>query len=310
MFNLFNINKKKQPPVIRKIMNLPSDGYKSAFNYSAIGMAFVSLKGEFVEVNHSLANIVGYTKQELIQLTFQDITHPDDLKKDLEYVQKMLDGSLNYYQIEKRYIRKDGSIVPILLFVSFVYNQDGTPKNFLSQIVDMSDIVKLSKDSGEKDNQYKQLFSHMTEAFAHHKIIYDENGKAIDYEYITVNPAFEKMTGLNQVDVIGNRVTKLFPDIINDPADWIGMGSKVAETQDEMTIENYSTGLKKWFKVHFFSPKKGEFVTMFDDISERKKVETQMKEKLVELTKLNDIMTNRELRIAELKDELKITKTS
>jgi PAS domain S-box-containing protein len=113
--------------------------FRSAFTFAAIGMALVAPDGRFLQVNDSLCELVGYTSDELISRTFQDITHPDDLEADLEYVRQMLDGEIRAYQLEKRYVHKDGHIVWVLLSVSLVRAPDGTPVHFISQIQDITE---------------------------------------------------------------------------------------------------------------------------------------------------------------------------
>lgn len=77
-------------------------------------MALVSLEGRWLKVNKSLCQITGYTEEELLQIDFQRITYPDDLQTDLNYVRQLLNGTISSYQMEKRYICKNGAIVWIL----------------------------------------------------------------------------------------------------------------------------------------------------------------------------------------------------
>jgi PAS domain S-box-containing protein len=111
--------------------------FRSAFDYSGIGMALVAPDGRWLAVNDALCGIVGYSRSELLALTFQDVTHPDDLEKDLALVREMLEGSRTNYALEKRYLRKDGSEVWILLTVSLVRDAEGKPEHFISQIQDI-----------------------------------------------------------------------------------------------------------------------------------------------------------------------------
>ena len=91
------------------------DRFRNAFDNAPIGMALVSPEGHWLQVNHALCEITGYSERELLEITFQDITHPDDLDADLDYVRLMLAGDLATYCMEKRYLRKDGQVVWILL---------------------------------------------------------------------------------------------------------------------------------------------------------------------------------------------------
>lgn len=113
--------------------------FSSAFEYASIGMALVGLDGNFNKVNNSLCKLLGYTARELKALSFQDITHPDDLNTDIDFVNKMVAGTIDTYSMEKRYFHKDGSTIWINLSVSMVTDDDGKPKYFISQIENITD---------------------------------------------------------------------------------------------------------------------------------------------------------------------------
>ena len=113
--------------------------FKSAFEYSAIGMALVDLDGRFVRVNANLCAIVGYDQEQLLARTFQDITHADDLDVDLAHLHDLLEGRADNYGMEKRYLRRDGSTVAVLLAVSVVRDTSGAPRHFISQVEDISE---------------------------------------------------------------------------------------------------------------------------------------------------------------------------
>ncbi len=113
--------------------------FRGAFQYSAIGMAIVSPKGAWVKVNRSICSIVGYSEDELSTMTFQDITHPDDLDSDLKYVRQMLAGEIEAYTMEKRYFHKNGGIVWVLMSVALVRDGAGAPLYFISQIQNITD---------------------------------------------------------------------------------------------------------------------------------------------------------------------------
>ncbi|MBI3942893.1 MAG: PAS domain S-box protein [Chloroflexi bacterium] len=113
--------------------------FSNAFEYAAIGMALVGLDGSFLKVNRALCHLVGYTEQELLHKTFQDITHPDDLATDLDYVRQLLAGERRAYQMEKRYIHKLGHVVWVLLSGSLVQDSHGHPAYFIAQIQDFTE---------------------------------------------------------------------------------------------------------------------------------------------------------------------------
>lgn len=112
--------------------------FRSAFEWSPIGMAIVGLDGRWLEVNRALCKIVGYTEDELRARTFQDVTHPDDLEADLAQARRLYSGEIPSYQMEKRYIRKDGQTIWVLLTGSVIHAADGSPASALAQVVDIS----------------------------------------------------------------------------------------------------------------------------------------------------------------------------
>jgi len=119
------------------------DRFRSTFDAAAIGMALVSLEGRFLQANDALCRIVGYTPAELQQKTFQDITHPDDLETDLALMRELLAGTRASYQMEKRYLHKDGHVIWILLSGSAVRDASGKVLYFIAQILDITERKAL-----------------------------------------------------------------------------------------------------------------------------------------------------------------------
>ncbi|WP_380179216.1 diguanylate cyclase [Kalamiella sp. sgz302252] len=114
--------------------------FRHAMEYSVIGMALVAPEGRWLQVNQSLCRLLGYSKEELMGMTFQALTHPDDLATDEARLSALLAGEIETYSHEKRYLRKDGQTVWVLLAVSLVRDVDGRPLYFISQIEDISDL--------------------------------------------------------------------------------------------------------------------------------------------------------------------------
>jgi len=112
--------------------------FRSAFDYATIGMAVVSLKGRWLQVNRSLCEIVGYTEEELLDASFEDITYTEDLVVALEHFEQLKTGNINSYQAEQRYQHKDGYDVWILLGASVVREAQGSPLHLIFQIQDIT----------------------------------------------------------------------------------------------------------------------------------------------------------------------------
>jgi PAS domain S-box-containing protein len=121
--------------------------FRSAFEWSPIGMALVGLDGQWLAVNPALCRIVGYTETELRALTFQDITHPEDLEADLAQARRLFADEIPSYQMEKRYIHKDGQVVWVLLTGSLVHAADRHPLAGLAQVVDITDRKRVQEET-------------------------------------------------------------------------------------------------------------------------------------------------------------------
>lgn len=113
--------------------------FSSAFEHSPIGMALVGLDGRWLKVNRALCTLLGYTEEQLLGATFQDLTHPDDLKEDLVFVQQLLAGEVMQRVREKRYFHRDGHTVWVRVSVSLVTHEDGTPWYCVTQTEDISE---------------------------------------------------------------------------------------------------------------------------------------------------------------------------
>lgn len=118
------------------------ESLQSTLENSSVGMALVATNGKFINVNQSLCKSIGYRKDALLNMRFQDITHPDDLENDLSLLKELIHGKRSTYQIEKRYIHKNGNFVHTILTVTAARGIDGDITHFISQIVDISERIK------------------------------------------------------------------------------------------------------------------------------------------------------------------------
>ena len=109
------------------------------FRHAAVGIAVLDSDGRWLQVNQQLCTITGYSEAELLRIDFQTITHPDDLDKDLDQARRLIAGEISGYQMEKRYLRKDGSVVWVLLHVGRVEATDGGGSKFVSVVEDVSE---------------------------------------------------------------------------------------------------------------------------------------------------------------------------
>ena len=133
---LFNVTEYRQAEAARRESE---QRFRNAFASAAIGMCLVSPKGKFLFVNSSVCQILGYSESELLNLTCQEITHPDDRELDESYVQQLLAGEIDHYHLEKRYFDQPGNVIWAKLSVSLVRDADAKPLYLISQIQNITE---------------------------------------------------------------------------------------------------------------------------------------------------------------------------
>jgi PAS domain S-box-containing protein len=167
--------------------------FRGAFENAAIGMAIVSLDGKWLSVNRGLSEITGYSRPELLDGTFQQITHPDDLDKDVEFIRKAANGEIDFYRAEKRYIHKKGKVIWINLNVSLIRDKKSTPLYFVSQIENVTERV---------ENQHK--FQNLVEKSPVGVYIIK------DGKFSYVNPRVAEKTGFSEEELLRMPLNQLF----------------------------------------------------------------------------------------------------
>ena len=134
--------------------------FRATFEQAAVGIAHVSPDGRFLVINEKLCEILGYSEEEMLALTFQDITHPDDLDVDIANLQQLLSRELETYSKDIRYLRKDGSIVWANLTVSSIFGGEDSLNYFVSVIKDISE----RKQAEETLHRNRDFLEHLTAA--------------------------------------------------------------------------------------------------------------------------------------------------
>jgi len=140
----------------REALALSVERFRGTFDHAPIGLALVSPEGQFTEVNAALCKIVGYSNEELLQTTFQTITHPDDLDSDLALFQQLTNDEIKSYSLDKRYFHKNGSIVWIVLAASVVRDAQGQLLHFIAQIEDVTEARKTQEALAERSAELER----------------------------------------------------------------------------------------------------------------------------------------------------------
>ncbi|BAY60200.1 two-component hybrid sensor and regulator [Calothrix brevissima NIES-22] len=212
--------------------------FRSTFEQAAVGISHILLSGQFLRVNQRFCEITGYRQSELMNLTFQEITHPDDLVADLQQLQMLLSGTIDTYSMDKRYIRKDRSIIWIKLTVSLVHDTLHHPQYLISVIEDISQRKQAEIALLASEARFQAFMNYSPTA----SWITDGEGRIV---YVSQTYLHTFQLPANTVeDVIGKTVFDLYPvEIAQQFFDNIRL---VAQTQQVLeTVEKapriYST---------------------------------------------------------------------
>lgn len=187
--------------------------FRATFEQAAVGIAHVRPDGRWLRVNQKLCDIVGYAREELLELTFQDITHADDLDADLENVRQILAGEIETYSMEKRYLRKDGSIIWIDLTISLVREPSGEPDYFIAVIQDITEAKRMEEQYYQA--QKMEAVGQLTAGVAHdfNNLLTAINGFA-ELMKLELPPGATQQESLDRILHSGRRATDLVRQLL------------------------------------------------------------------------------------------------
>ncbi|MBM9546487.1 PAS domain S-box protein [Leptospira sp. 201903074] len=187
---------------MEKALRISEDAFRGNFDNAAIGMALLDETGRWLKVNKRVCDILGYTEKELMELTFQDITHPEDLNLDLSYLEELVTDKRKFYQMEKRYFHKKGNIVYAILAVSMVKNEEGKVLYFVSQIIDITEWKLVERELKIALAKNQAILDASTLVSI---ISTDTEGTITEF-----NHGAEKMLGFTAEELIGKFTPKIF----------------------------------------------------------------------------------------------------
>jgi two-component system, cell cycle sensor histidine kinase and response regulator CckA len=244
----------------RRALQESESRFRGAFHSSAVGMALTALDGTFVQVNERLAELLGYTTDELMQLGVQGITHPDDLPIDLEHMRQLRAGEIDEFEREKRYLRKDGSPMWAHLTVSLVRGYDGAPTHVVSHIQDIT-----------AQKEANLLFQATFEQSVVPKFVCDDERRLV-----RVNRAAAELLGVDRETALALRVDDLFE-------------SGAVETLWPQFIDAGTMEAEAWFRIPSGATRRVEFVATANvqpgthiavvrDLTRQKDLEAQLRQ--------------------------------
>ena len=250
--------------------------YRSTFELAAVGVAHVSPEGRWLRVNKKLCEIVGYSESELLKLTFQQITHPDDLLADLAETAKIVSGDLDTFSMEKRYIRKDGSQVWVNLSVAGARDATGKLKHFISVIEDISE----RREAHDARSRLAAIVESSDDAIV---------SKDLDGIIKSWNPGAARTFGFTAEEAVGHSITIIIPPELHDEEKQI-----LRRLRNGEHIEHYETvrmtksgaRLNVSLTISPVRNSKGQVIgasKIARDITVRKQVEEELRESQTQL---------------------------
>ena len=243
--------------------------YRGLFNSASDGIFIHDLNGQFIDANVVACEFLGYTHDELLQMTVMDLHTPQNAPK---IKPRLLDVLQHDYIINEANVERDGRVTSLEIKSQLIESDKGSA--ILSIARDITERRHAEKALKKSEELFRTLHSTMNEGVALHEIIYSESGEPVDYRILDVNPAFESIVGIKREDAVGSRATELYA---TSEAPYLDIYAKVAASGDPITFESTFESVGKTFKIAVFSPGKGKFATLFADITERKRMEEELK---------------------------------
>jgi PAS domain S-box-containing protein len=187
---------------LEKKLSESESRFRTAFEYSALGMAIVDVNGHYVDVNESLCKILGYTKEELTRMTFRHLTYWEDNAQDAKLMAQLVNGSLDQLHRHKRYVHKSGSIILASLRTSAIRDANGNLMYLIVQVEDETEKDKLEKIVSNERQRFALMF---TEAPVSMAIL-----KGPTHIFDKANQLYLKLSG--RPNVVGRTVREVFPE--------------------------------------------------------------------------------------------------
>ena len=248
----------------KNFLKKSEEDFRHLFEYAPTGVVVRTIDGVFMRVNQAFCDMVGYSSSDLIGKHYRSITHPEDIEKELEVAEILINGEAPYTQLEKRYIRKDGDIIHTLLQVSIQKDQSGIPIHFTAHITDITERKFIERERVDIERIYRTIFENANDAI----FIEDENENIID-----ANAHAAELTGYSKEELLKMRTVDLQPkeyekyEMRHDDRFDTRIIHKDGKTLDvELTVSEIKQGDKVLL------------ISIVRDMTEKKKAEEEMKD--------------------------------
>jgi len=265
-----NITKRKRT---EEELQITQEKYTKAFLSVPDAITISELdSGRFIEVNDAATRIFGYSRDELIGKSTIELgiwRNKEDRDRLIDQVRKH--GKVTQFEVLNW--RKSGELYNALVNADTI--SIGNVPYLIAIIRDITDRKKVEEALVKSEEKFQSLYMHMIEGSALHELTYNDQGVPEDYVIIEVNPAFEIQLGISRDTVIGKTSREAYG--VAEPP-YLEIYARVALTGESKVFEAYFPPLAKHFSISAFCPHKGSFATVFEDITERKRMEEALVE--------------------------------
>ena len=261
VISFIDITERKQA---EEALRINEEKLNLIINSSPIGICTVDNLGNFVTTNPAYELTVGYSKEELVGLSFFDVTHPNDRPKNKKLFQDMFSLETTDFSMEKRYVRKDGEEIKVSVQAIGIRDAEGNVRfgtAFVDDITERKLAEELLRESEEKLNA---LFSSLTEIVVMHELVLNDAGEAINYRIIDCNNVFTEFTGIRKEDALGKLATDVYQ---TDVPPYLEEYSKVGLSGGSHEFNTFYAPLDKHLMISVVSPQHGKFATITTDIT-------------------------------------------
>jgi PAS domain S-box-containing protein len=251
------------------------ENYLALYGFAPVGYITINEKGMVSELNLAGAALLGLQRKSLVNKPFSAFIQPEFQDAFYRHRQEAL-KSPTKQTCELALKKSDGAVLHAQLdSIGVDINGERVMRTVITDITKRKVAEETLRQSQQR---YYSLFENMLDGFAHCKMLFDDRGRPVDFVYLEVNSAFERLTGLKNVK--GKRVTEVIPGIREAHPEVFEMCGRVASTGRPERFEIEVTPLGAWFAVSVYSTERGYFVAVFDNITERKRAESRVQREI------------------------------